>query len=151
MMGTAIGIYGVTFNKRSEFIYKTITPIESLFLRKVKWHNILSNGDIKGFVQIIKNHIKSFYLLNINQQLRENKEKQIRKFTLRADYENVLSVQGVKMGGKSKKSKDQGTPGDAEKLNQELMNGKQGVENLVGNMNLSSSDEDENQSFEEVK
>lgn len=73
MMGTAIGLFGATFNKRSEFIYKTISHVESFFIRKVKWIKILNDKDNKSFIAILKNHIKAFYLDNINKQLMQNK------------------------------------------------------------------------------
>jgi myosin-crossreactive antigen len=32
-----IGSYGVTFNKRSLFIYKTVEKCKGFFVRKLKW------------------------------------------------------------------------------------------------------------------
>ena len=39
-----IGAYGVTFDKRSEFIYKTATVCKGYFIRKKAWKEILQNN-----------------------------------------------------------------------------------------------------------
>ena len=38
-----IGAYGVTFNKRSIFIYKTYTECKGFFIRKTKWLELMDN------------------------------------------------------------------------------------------------------------
>ena len=41
-----IGDYGATFNKRSLFIYRTITECKGFFIRKLKWQEILEDNEI---------------------------------------------------------------------------------------------------------
>lgn len=40
-----IGAYECTFNKRSSFIYTTLTNIEGLFIRKQKWSEMMTEYD----------------------------------------------------------------------------------------------------------
>ena len=60
-IGNAIGAYGVTFNRRSKFLYKTVTDCKGQFIRKKYWQLVLNEIDadlcksIK--IQIRKDHI----------------------------------------------------------------------------------------------
>ena len=58
MKGTVIGLYGVTFGKRSEYIYRSISSIEGYFVRKTKFLKIINDPDHKKFNTIVKVHIK---------------------------------------------------------------------------------------------
>lgn len=46
-----IGAYGVTFNKRTLFVYKTVTACQGFFIRRNAWRNL-----IKEHVEI-SNHL----------------------------------------------------------------------------------------------
>jgi hypothetical protein len=50
-----IGDYGVTFNKRAIFIYKTKTACEGYFVRKKNWNSVIDNPDFKEIVTLLKN------------------------------------------------------------------------------------------------
>ena len=93
---TQIGAYGVTFNKRTLFIYKTVEQCKGFFIRKQKWIDIINNEDNESFLYDAKLKIRSDYIKNIKSVLLECKEFDIRKLTQRADYENVLSLQNVR-------------------------------------------------------
>ena len=47
-----IGAYGVTFNKRTLFLYKTVTTCQGFFIRRNAWRNLI-NEHVE-----ISNHLK---------------------------------------------------------------------------------------------
>ena len=49
-----IGAYGLTFNKRALFIYKTVKQCEGYFIRKKKWLEIIEDEDNREIVKILK-------------------------------------------------------------------------------------------------
>lgn len=54
-----IGAYGVTFSKRSLFIYKTVayknyTMCEGYFIRKKEWLEIINNEDHEDVIKVYK-------------------------------------------------------------------------------------------------
>lgn len=80
-----IGAYGITFDQRSEFIYKTSTRCKGYFIRKKAWKDILKNNEqctdeIKG--QILKNHE-----IGVRKKMYLAKIRETRKFKSRADID----------------------------------------------------------------
>jgi len=49
-----IGAYGVTFSKRSLFIYKTSTQCEGYFIRKKEWLEIINNDEHEEVIKVYK-------------------------------------------------------------------------------------------------
>jgi len=49
-----IGAYGVTFSKRSLFIYKTYDQCEGYFIRKKEWLEIIDNDDHSEIIKHYK-------------------------------------------------------------------------------------------------
>ena len=53
---SVIGAYGVTFFKRSAYIYKTVTECKGYFIRRQRWKVIMDSNDsriIKEFQNVI--------------------------------------------------------------------------------------------------
>ena len=55
---TVIGAYAVTFNKRSLFIYKTISEIRGYFIRRTNWVRIIINEEYKNIIPEFKANVK---------------------------------------------------------------------------------------------
>lgn len=51
-MGTSIGEYNISFNKRSQYIYKTKSICTGYFIRKLIWKQIFS--DNKEIAKVLK-------------------------------------------------------------------------------------------------
>jgi hypothetical protein len=55
-------MFGVTFNKKSRFIYKALANCNGFFIRKKNWRHILEDESMnKHFFEHIEKHIKSEY------------------------------------------------------------------------------------------
>ena len=91
-----IGAYGVSFNKRSNFAFKTFERCTGFFALKILWLKVLMEPDNEIMVKIFKKRINEDYIKNIKTRLLECKEFELRKLSSRADIDNVLSLQSVK-------------------------------------------------------
>lgn len=62
-----IGAYGLTFNVRALFLYKTVSTCEGFSIRKSNWFDILnSNAKI---MQVIKRSVKKDYEVQVKTKL----------------------------------------------------------------------------------
>ena len=57
----AVGAYGVTFNRKSHFIYKVVSDSEAYFIRQNNWSTMINSFDNKQLKQSIENKIKEEY------------------------------------------------------------------------------------------
>jgi len=88
-----IGAYGVTFNQRALFIYKTITRVEGFFIRKMAWlKHVINDEDTKDIVSKFKNSLKKNYEQVIKTKMLAAKNKKLAKICERNDYMQVLSL-----------------------------------------------------------
>lgn len=85
-----IGAYACTFNKRSIFIYKTITNCQGYFIRKLEWQNILSENSSIG--SIIREEISEDFRVNIKARVLKEKQRDLAIWHSRADYDEILSI-----------------------------------------------------------
>lgn len=53
-----IGAYGLTFRKRSHFIYKATQTSDCQFIRKTTWNKIMNNTTYEDVVEQMKIQIK---------------------------------------------------------------------------------------------
>lgn len=88
-----IGAYGVSFNERSMFAYKTSEKCHGYFIRKSNWLSIIENSDYTHITDIFKKIVKKEFVANVKKRLLECKEFELRKLSERADIDNVLSLQ----------------------------------------------------------
>lgn len=78
-----LGSYGATFNKRSQFVYRTQTQCTGYFIRKVNWKKIL---DENSFVSNeLKSQILRIYETRFRGKINLAKKLEIRKLRKRAD------------------------------------------------------------------
>ena len=85
-----IGAFACTFNKRSVFIYKTISLCHGYFIRKLEWQNILSENESIG--EIIKEEIADDFKFNIKAKVLKEKQRDLARWHSRADYDEILSI-----------------------------------------------------------
>ena len=85
-----IGAYGVTFNKRTLFAYKTITACRGFFIRRNEWRGLMQDhDDISGH---LKEAVKKEYEIHIMNRVMTEKKAIIAKWKARKDYQAMLQV-----------------------------------------------------------
>lgn len=89
--GNVIGAYGVTFHKRANFIYTTTSSCSGHFIRKKKWHGLLTSID-PALCRVIKQEFINDYNSMTKTKIAEHKMESIKKMKRRADYEAVMSL-----------------------------------------------------------
>ena len=70
-----IGAYNVSYNVKSEYIYRTVSQCNGFFVRKKAWHNILKNHD--QMAHIFKAKIARDYEIKVSRVLRLHKQLDI--------------------------------------------------------------------------
>ena len=87
-----IGAFNLSFNQRSEYIYRTVTNCQGFFIRKRAWYDIMNNH--KQVSEGFKAQIAQDYELYINRRLTLHKLLDIKRAQSRSDvqqYKFVLS------------------------------------------------------------
>lgn len=84
-----IAAFGVTFNNRSQYIYKAVTYCNGFFIRKEKWLEILNEQDHQ-VVQMVRRSILVDYMWNFRTKLISQKKKILNHFQLRSDFQNMF-------------------------------------------------------------
>jgi hypothetical protein len=85
------GAYNCIFDERSMFIVMCKTECSGYFIRKHKWKSVLKEfPDVRDqFQQMCHEE----YTLKIKNKMIEIKDKYLRKYKSRADFNQILSVQ----------------------------------------------------------
>lgn len=86
-----IGGYHMTFDKRTECIYRSSMTCTGFSIRRTNWKSIVLDDEFKMITQHLKNALKIHYensMFRVNQE----KEKLIKKWQNRKDYEAILRV-----------------------------------------------------------
>ena len=84
-----VGVYGVTFFKRSQYIYKTKTNTEGFFIRRKNWKTIMEpERNDKNVIHELKELIIREYEVKISGKMNKFKEEEIKRQMNRADYES---------------------------------------------------------------
>ena len=86
----AIGAYGATFNLRTIFKYRTITECQGFFIRKLKWLEVIEDNDIISS-QLCR-QVKIDYLKNLFQPVMQEKNRDLKRWAKRADYQHILAI-----------------------------------------------------------
>ena len=84
-----IGAYGVTFDKKSNYIYKTKQESEGFFIRRKHWKNVINDENTKDCVLILKQQIKKRYEF-MSDILENLKSHDLNTITLRNGKEGVI-------------------------------------------------------------
>lgn len=82
-----IGAYECQFNKRSSFIYTSLTVIEGFFVRKHRWEELME--DSHDIAMRIKRNLLQDYLLNIRLKVVVQKNKAISVMQTRHDQQMI--------------------------------------------------------------
>jgi hypothetical protein len=85
-----IGAYGVSFNKRTEFVYKTFSDCEGFFIRKKNWSKIMEANTV--IATEFKYQLLKEYKLYIRNIINNAKVSEIKKLDQRADVEGFKYV-----------------------------------------------------------
>ena len=81
-----IGAYGVTFNIRSKFIYRTASFCEGCSVRKTKWMTLMEDDDHKIISYHLKKQLKKDYEKKLFNRVNDEKIKKLKMWGKRADY-----------------------------------------------------------------
>ena len=73
----AVGVFGVTFNRKSHYIYKVIQDSDGYFIRQSKWLKLLNSLDNKILKQSIEDKITTEYEDRIEAILEALKHKDL--------------------------------------------------------------------------
>ena len=84
-----VGMFGVTFHKRSQYIYRTVTNTEGFFIRRKNWKKIIDpkRNDHK-VIHELKELIVRNYEVKISSRMDFFKLAEIKRQRNRADYES---------------------------------------------------------------
>lgn len=78
-----VGAFGVTFNQRCRYIYKTFREqSQGYFIRKEHWTDLLSGpgSEFKEFTKNLKKNILLDYMVNIRSKLEVARNQMIEEF-----------------------------------------------------------------------
>jgi len=102
-----IGVYGVTFFKRSQYIYKTKTNTEGFFIRRKNWKNIIDpERNDRNVIHELKELIIREYEVKISRRMNFFKLEEIKRQRNRADYESHKFNSGYNDKGLLKSAMD---------------------------------------------
>jgi hypothetical protein len=82
-----IGMYAVTFFKRSQFIYRTCKTCSGYFIRRFNWREILKDND-KHLCDEFKDQLAKEYEVKIMNKMNLKKSIELTRLSLRADFES---------------------------------------------------------------
>lgn len=91
-----IGAHGATFNKRSLFIYRTVTECKGFFIRKQNWIHIIDENP--QLADNLRNQVNHDFETRLRVKVMRLKDKDLKKWSERADYEGVLAITNNKPG-----------------------------------------------------
>ena len=80
-----IAAFGVTFDNRSQYIYKAVTNCHGFFIRKENWKTLLSEQD-QTIVKLLKRSIMVDYLWKFRSKIIVQKKKILEHFKKRSDF-----------------------------------------------------------------
>lgn len=87
-----IGSYGVTYRKRSDFIFKTIQESKGFFIRRINWLRILNDSRYPELTPVVKKQIEASYIKNVETKLNDFRDKELIVLSKRADYDKILHL-----------------------------------------------------------
>ena len=85
-----IGAYGVTFNKRSHFVYKTFTDCEGFFIRREAWKGLIDNNP-EVSCHLVE-QVKEEYDRTTMNKVMHAKQHRLIKWNKRADYDSITKT-----------------------------------------------------------
>lgn len=94
-----IGAYGVMFNKRALFIYRTNEECRGYSIRKSRWVSIIR--DNHDLLDELEDQISQEYA-RIKSKVEKKKRKDLKHCAERADYDNIICITDQKLLMQSK-------------------------------------------------
>jgi hypothetical protein len=80
-------MYSVTFFKRSQFIYRTVSNCSGYFIRRFNWRQILESND-RRLCNEFKDQLAKEYEVKIMKKMNLKKSIELARLSLRADFES---------------------------------------------------------------
>lgn len=87
-----IGGYNVTFDKRTNFVYKTSQLCTGFSIRRTNWKSVVFNEENSIIFPYFQSTLKYNYENRILKKVVSEKEKMIIKWEGRKDYDGILRV-----------------------------------------------------------
>jgi hypothetical protein len=95
-----LGMYGCTFDKRAQFVYKTVSSCEGFFIRRGNWKHIFRNH--AGLIHSLHAKIKKEHL-SMGEKIASKKRYALKLLKKRADYDSISLLKEIPGRGKDKK------------------------------------------------
>lgn len=77
LVNADIGAYGMTFKKRSEFIYKAKSDCEGYFIRRKNWIEVFNQEDNQDILKLVKNRLVHKYENYVQKAIQILKEQDL--------------------------------------------------------------------------
>jgi hypothetical protein len=94
--GGVVGIYNVTYDKKTIFLYKVKHFFEGFSIRRANWMSIIFSEEHKDITIFMREQIKQEYEVSIKFKVLEVYNKEMSKLKKRHDKDEVMTVMGTK-------------------------------------------------------
>lgn len=64
-----IGIWNITFDKKTNFIYKVNNRLQAFTIRKIPWRHHIENPDFSSISKTIRSNVQNNYLTCIKTRI----------------------------------------------------------------------------------
>ena len=91
--GSVIGMFEVTYHRRSNFIYRSNKNMQGFYIRKRNWHVIGSNYP-EHFDYLTKRAFMD-HVTNLSLKLNNMRDKEVKRYEDRSDYHSVMVVRDL--------------------------------------------------------
>jgi hypothetical protein len=96
LKGGVVGIYNVTFDKKTIFIYRVKAEFEGFSIRRENWKDIIFSSDFEDISKMIREKIDQEYHRGIKDKVLEIHQKVMNRLKKRQDKEEILTVMRTK-------------------------------------------------------
>jgi hypothetical protein len=90
--GGVVGAYNCTFDKKTIFIYKCKSEFSGYTIRKLNWLRIMKNDDYHFITEVVKNNVRTEYLIKIKNRVLLEQSKYIKLLKGRADTNQIVGL-----------------------------------------------------------
>jgi len=97
-----LGAYNLCTNKRTKFIYKSVSHCSGYFIRRSNWKSIMDNPELEHVTACFEKSVTTYYKEKIYKRMVKEKQQMISKQKKRADYQAIISLKDVKRNLKTK-------------------------------------------------
>lgn len=95
-----IGMFEVSFHRRSNFMYRSHSRVEGFFIRKRKWHAL--GSDFPDHFEFITRRAFMNQVTGLSRKMNTLRDEEVNRYQKRSDYHSVLVVRDL-LGDEIKK------------------------------------------------